>query len=77
MLIDVTLVLDELVLDHLLQVGPLAPQVRQAIHHVLHEMKAVQVILNAHVEGRGDRAFFLVAPDMEILVGPPVGQAMD
>ena len=60
-----------------LQVGPLAPQVRQAIHHVLHQMKAVQIVLNAHVEGRGDRAFFLVAPDMEIWIGPPVGQAMD
>ncbi len=63
--------------DHLLQVGPLAPQVRQAIHHVLHKMKAIQIVLNAHVEGRGDCALFLVAPDMEIWIGPPVGQAMD
>jgi hypothetical protein len=35
-LIDVMLVLDELVLDHLLQVRALGAQIPQAIHHVLH-----------------------------------------
>jgi len=71
MLIDVMLVLDKLVPSHLLQIGPLAP-VRQAIHHVLHEMKAVQVILNPHVESSRDGTFFLVAADVEIAIGPAV-----
>ena len=76
-LVDVMLVLDQLVLDHLLQIVPLAAQMRQAIHHVLHQMEPVQIVLHPHVEGRGDGALFLVAPDMEVAVGAAVGQPMN
>ena len=61
----------------LLQVGPLGAQMRQAIDHVLHQMKAVQVVLHAHVEGGRDGPFFLVAPHVEVAVGPAVGQPVD
>src|ERR1035437_4628952 len=50
-LVDVLLVLDELVLDHLLQVRPSGAQVRQPVHHVLHQVEAVQVILDPHEIG--------------------------
>ena len=76
-LIDVMLVLDELVLHHLLQIGPLGTQLRQPIDHVLHQMKPVQVVLYPHVEGRCNRALFLVAPDVQVAVGPAVGQPVD
>jgi hypothetical protein len=39
--VDVMLVLDELVLHLLFQLGALLTQVRQTINHVLHAMKAV------------------------------------
>ena len=61
----------------LLQIGPLGTQMRQAIDHVLHQMEPVQVVLHPHVEGRRDRALFLVAPDVEVAVGPAVGQPVD
>ena len=77
MLVDVLLVLDELVLHHLLQVGPLGAQLRQAIDHVLHQVEPVQVVLHPDVKGRRDRALFLVAPDMQVAVGPAVGQPVD
>ena len=50
---------------------------RQPIDHVFHQVEAVQVILNPHVEGRRDGALFLVAADVQVAVGPAVGQAVD
>src|ERR1700722_5432607 len=47
-LIDVHLVLDELVLDHLLQVRAFRAYLRQSIEHVLHQMKSIEVILHPH-----------------------------
>ena len=71
------LVLDELVLHLLLQVGALGTQVRQPIDDVLHQMEPVQVVLHPHIKGRRDRALFLVTPDVEVAVGPAVGEPVD
>ena len=76
MLVDVMLVLDELVLHELLQVGPLGAQVRQSIHHIQDQVEAVEIILHPHVKGGRDRAFLLVASDVQIAVGAAVGQAV-
>ena len=43
--VNVDLVLDQLVSNHLLQVIAFATQTRDAIHHVLHRMEAVQIVL--------------------------------
>src|SRR5579875_532781 len=49
-----------------------------AVDHVHHEVEAVEVVHHDHVEGRGGRAFLLVAADVDRVVRPPtVGQAMD
>ena len=77
MLVDVVLVLDELVLHQLFQVSPLGAKVRQPIDHVLDKVEPVQIVLNSHVKGGRDGALFLVAPDMEVAVGAPVGQPVD
>ena len=50
---------------------------RQPIDHVLHQVEPVQVVLHPHVEGRRDGALFLVAPDVQVAVGPAVGQPVD
>ena len=71
------LVLDELVLHLLLQIGALGTQMRQPIDHVLHQVEPVQVVLHPHVKSRRDGALFLVAPDVEVAVGPAVGQPVD
>jgi len=76
-LVDVVFVLDELVLHHLLQVGPLSTQVRQPIHYVLHQVEPVQVVLHPDVKGRRDGALFLVSPDVKVAVGAAVGQPVD
>ena len=48
------------------------------LDHGGHEVKAVEVIENDHVERRGRGAFFLVAAHMQVVViGAPVGQAVD
>ena len=44
MLVDVTLILDELVVHHLLQIGTLAAEMRQFVHDVLHQMKAIDLV---------------------------------
>ena len=72
MLVDVELVLDEFVSHQLFQIGALASRIGQFIDYVLHQMKAIDVILHAHVEGRGDRAFFLVTADMQVAVGAAI-----
>ena len=40
-------------------------------------MKPVKVVLHSHVEGGRNRPLFLVATDMEVPVGPAIGQPMD
>ena len=76
-LVDVQLVLDELVLGHLLQIGTFGAEMRQAIHHVLDQMETIEIVLHAHVKRRCDRALFLVAANVEVLVGAPIGQSMN
>jgi hypothetical protein len=73
-LVDVVLVFDELVLDHLLQIGPFGAQVWKAIDYVLHQVEPVQVVLHPDVESCRNGAFFLVTADVEVAVGPAVGQ---
>ena len=75
--VDVLIVLDELVMHHLLQVCPLGAQLRQAIHHVLHQMEPVQFVLYPDVKSRRDRTLFDVASDVQIAVGPAVSQPVD
>ena len=69
--------LDQLVLHHLLQIGAFCPELGQAVHHVLNEVETVQVVLHPHVKRGRDGALFLVASDVQVAIGPPVGQAMD
>ena len=77
MLIDIKLMLDQLIANHLLQVVALTTQSRHAIHDVLHKMEAVEVVLHPHIEGSRDCPLFLVAPDMEVAVGPAIGKPVD
>jgi len=46
-------------------------------HHVLHQMKPIQIVLHSHVESGRDRALFLVSANMQFAVGPAVGQSVD
>ena len=66
--------LDELVLDHLFEVGTLCTQLWQTIDYILNEVETVQVILHPHVERRGNGALFLVSTGMEVAVGTVVRQ---
>jgi hypothetical protein len=66
MLVDVLLVLDQLVLHPLLQIGTLRTQLRQPIDDVDHQVEAVQVVLHSHIEGGGDRALLLLAADVQL-----------
>jgi hypothetical protein len=77
-LVDVSLVLDPLVLELLLQGdGPVAG-LGNAVDDVHHEMEAVHVVQHGHVEGRGDGALLLVTADVDVLViGAAVGEPVD
>ena len=75
-LIDVELVLYKFVLAQLLEIRALGPESRNAIDDILNQMEAIQIILHAHVECRGDGSFFLVAAHMDVAIGSAVGQAM-
>jgi len=40
-------------------------------------VKTVQLVLHPDVKGRRDRALFHIAPDVEVAIGPTVGQPVD
>ena len=44
---------------------------------ILNQVEAVDLVLHAHIERRGDGAFLLVAMDRQVAVGTLVGQLMD
>jgi len=66
--IDVLLVLDQLGLELLLEGDAFFSGLGQAIDGVHYEVETVEVIEHGHVEGRGDRAFLLVAANVNVAV---------
>src|SRR5487761_1405951 len=71
--VDILLVLNELVLKLLLQVDALGARLRQAIDHIHHQMEAIEIVQHRHVDKHGDRALFLIAADVNVMViVPPV-----
>ena len=62
----------------LLDVSGLRSDLRQAIDRVHHQVEAVHVVEDRHVERRRDRPLFLVAADVQVVViRSPIGEAMD
>jgi len=55
----------------------LARLLRQVLQDILNQVEAVDLVLHAHIERRGDGAFLLVAMDRQVAVGTLVGQLMD
>ena len=77
MLVDVLLVLDALVPHLLLQIVALGSQIWKAIDYVFHQVETVEIVLDPHVEGRRDRALFLVASHVQISVRSAVSQSVN
>ena len=69
--------LHQLILHLLDQVCAAIAQLGQAANRVDDQVKAVDVVEHAHVEGGGDGALLLIAPDVEVLVVAAIGQLMD
>ena len=69
--------LHQLIAHLLVEVRAAVAKLRQAQQNVLDEVEAVDIILHAHIERRGDGAFLLVAMDRQVAVGTLVGQLMD
>ena len=75
---NVLRVLDKFVLKLLLEIDALVAGLWQAIDGVHDEVEAVQIIEHRHIERRGDRTFFFVAADVQVLmVGATVGESVD
>jgi len=75
--IDIVFVFDELIADDLFEIVAFGADMGHSIDDVLYQVEAIDLILDAHVEGRGDGALFLVAADVHMVVGPAVGQSMN
>lgn len=75
--IDVKGVFDEFVGHGLFEVIACRAELRQAVDDVADEVEAVEFVLYPHVEFGGDGAFFVVAADAQIAVGPAVGESVD
>jgi hypothetical protein len=75
-LVDVELVFDKLVPNHLLEVGPLATEMGQPIDDVLHQVKAIQIVLHPHIEDGRVRTFFLINTYMNVAICPTIGQSV-
>ncbi len=74
---DVVLMSNQLVVHLLDQISALVAQLRQVLQDILNQVEAVDLVLHAHIERRGDGAFLLVAMDRQVAVGTLVGQLMD
>src|SRR5437870_3777137 len=64
----VLLVLHQFVAQELLEVGADGVQLRNAVHRVAGEVKAIQVIHHGHVKRSGGSALFFISAHMEIVV---------
>ena len=75
---DVCLVLNQLVAHCLLCIGSNISELRYAVDYICHKIEAVQIVQDTHVKRSRRSPFFLISPDMEILmVRPPVRQSVD
>ncbi len=52
-------------------------EARHAIDHVDGKMEPIDLVEHAHIERRGGGAFFLVPAHVQLLVGAPVGEAVN
>src|SRR5450631_4219253 len=78
MLVNILLVRYKFVLKLLFEIDAFGSGLRQTVYGVHHEMKAIQLIQHGHVEGCGDGAFFLVAPDVDVaVIGAAISQPVD
>ena len=77
MLVDLVFVLDQLVAHFLLEIGAPAPELGELLDGILDKVEPVEAVLHANVEGRRDRAFFVVAAHMKVMTGPVVGQPVN
>ena len=77
-LVDVLAVFDQLVRELLLQVDAAVAGLRQAVNRVHHKVEAIEVVQHRHIKRGGDRAFFLVAADVDVpVIGASVGEPVD
>ena len=75
---DVPLVLDQLIIDRLLGVGGRAIGQLHMVDNLPHEMEAVEMVADHHVERRRRRALLFEPVDVDILVvGTLVGEPMN
>src|SRR5207253_8481912 len=58
----------EMVTQELMEVGADGVQLRNAVHRVAGEVKAIQVIHHSHVKRSGGSALLFIAAHMEIVV---------
>lgn len=64
--VDVVLMSNQLVVHLLDQISALVAQLRQVLQGILNQVEAVDLVLHAHIERRGDGAFLLVAMDRQV-----------
>jgi len=77
MFIDIVFVFDELIAHDLFEIVAFGSDMRHSVDDVQYEVETIDLILYAHIEGRGNGAFFLVAANVHVVVGAAVGQAVD
>src|SRR5262245_50397064 len=77
-LVNIFLMVDKRVADRLLRIGCPSTQLRHPVNHVLHQVKAVEIVEHAHVERRCGCPLFLITAHVEIFVIPPaIGQSIN
>ena len=69
--------LHQLIAHLLVEVRAAVAKLRQAQQNVLDEVEAVDIILHAHIERRGDGALLPVAANVQVAVMTAVGQLMN
>ena len=75
--VDVLLMLNELVAHLLVEVSAAVAQLGQVFDGFLHQVEAVDFILDADVEWSGDGAFLVVTMNVEVMVVTAIGKLVD
>ena len=70
---DILLMLHQLIIHFLDQMGALISQLGQMDDGILYQVEPVDLVLDPHVEGSGDGAFLQVAVNMHVVVIPLKG----
>lgn len=74
---DIIAVLDKFVVHHLHKEGTLVSELRKTHHCLADEVETVNMVLNTHIEARGDRTLFHITEHLDVAVVTSISELVN